>query len=140
MTDAERQRIIDQRALEELLARSPGRRGQRPLREILSDAVIEPGTREEFEHAFVQFCHEAKLPRPTVNTYVEGYEVDVLWPRQKLIAELDSWAFHRHRKAFEDDRERDITLQLAGYRVVRITWRQLTREPRKLAASLRGLL
>jgi very-short-patch-repair endonuclease len=55
-----------------------------------------------------------------INTLVEGKLVDAVWPEQKLIVELDSWAFHRHRKAFEDDRERDVTLLLAGYRVVRI--------------------
>jgi hypothetical protein len=140
LTEAERQQIIDLTALNELLARSPGRRGLKPLREILADAVIEPKTREEFEHRFAQFCHEAGLPRPNVNTEVEGYEVDVLWPGSKLIVELDSWAFHRHRKAFEDDRERDIVLALAEYRPIRVTWRQLTREPGKLAARLKDLL
>jgi very-short-patch-repair endonuclease len=140
MTEAERQRIIDMRALEEAMARSPGRRGLKPLREILTDAVIEPGTREEFEHAFVEFCHAAGLPKPQVNTLVEGYEVDVVWRKNQLIVELDSWAFHRHRKAFEDDRERDIVLALAEYRVIRVTWRQLTRQPAKLAKRLTTLL
>jgi len=140
LTEAERQRIFDLRALEAVMARSPGRRGVRPLRHILSDAVIEPATKQELEHRFLQFCHAAGLPRPKVNTQVEGYEVDVLWPESKLIVELDSWSFHRHRKAFEDDRERDALLLLAGRRVVRVTWRQLTREPNKLASRLRALL
>jgi hypothetical protein len=80
ITEAERQQIFDLTALNELLARSPGRRGQRPLREILADAVIEPATREEFEHRFLQFCHQAGLPLPKVNTKVEGYGVDAFWP------------------------------------------------------------
>src|SRR5689334_6142521 len=140
LTEAERQQIIDLRALRALMERSPGRRGQRPLREILADAVIEPETREEFEHRFLQFCHEAGLPRPKVNTDVEGYEVDALWRHAKLVVELDSWEFHQHRKAFEDDRERDAVLLLTGYRVVRVTWRQLTRDPRKLEDRLKALL
>ena len=140
LTEAERQQIIDLRALRALMERSPGRRGQRPLREILADAVIEPETREEFEHRFLQFCHEASLPRPKVNTDVEGYEVDALWRHAKLVVELDSWEFHQHRKAFEDDRERDAVLLLTGYRVVRVTWRQLTRDPRKLEDRLKALL
>jgi hypothetical protein len=140
ITEAERQQLIDLNALNELLARSRGRRGHRPLREILADAVIEPATREEFEHRFFHFCVEAGLPRPKINTLVEGYEVDFAWPDQELIVELDSWAFHRHRKAFEDDRERDTVLQLADYRVIRVTWRKLTREPAKLAKRLRTAL
>jgi hypothetical protein len=139
ITQAEIQRIIDLKAIHELMARSPGRRGLKPLREILTDAVIEPNTKEEFEHAFVQFCHEYGLPRPIVNTKVEGYEVDATWPGSDVIVELDSWKFHGHRKAFEDDRERDVALQ-PRYRVVRITWRQLTRKPDQLARTLRNLL
>ena len=36
--------------------------------------------------------------------------------------------FEANRQAFERDRERDSVLQLAGYRVIRITWRRLERE------------
>lgn len=140
MTEAERQQIIDLNALKELLDRSLGRRGRRPLREILADAVIEPRTREEFEHRFLQLVLDAGLPRPKVNVLVAGYEVDVVWPEQKLIVELDSWKFHRHRKAFEDDRERDVVLALAGYLPIRVTWRQLTKAPARLIQRLRELL
>jgi hypothetical protein len=140
MTEAEIKRIIDLNALNELLARSPGRWGRKPLREILADAVIEPATREELEARFLELCREAGLPKPVINTLVEGKLVDAVWPEQKLIVELDSWAFHHHRKAFEDDRERDFALTLADYRVVRITWRQLTREPETVKARLRTLL
>jgi very-short-patch-repair endonuclease len=140
LTEAERKGIIDLRELEATMERSPGRRGRKPLREILGDAVIEPHTREEFEHRFFQLVHEAGLPRPQVNVLVEGKLVDAYWPDAKLIVELDSWAHHRHRKAFEDDREWSTVLTLADYRVIRITWRQLTKEPAKLVQRLRKLL
>jgi very-short-patch-repair endonuclease len=140
ITEAERRWIIDLKDLEDTMARSPGRRGRKPLREILADAVIEPHTREELEARFLELCREAGLPKPKVNVLVEGKLVDAVWPEQKLIVELDGWAFHRQRKAFEDDRERDVTLLLAGYRVVRITWRQLTRNPDTVIARLRALL
>jgi very-short-patch-repair endonuclease len=140
ITQAEIKGIIDLRALEALMARSPGRRGHKPLGEILSDAVIEPHTRQELEHRFLQLIHEAKLPRPLINTLVEGYQVDAVWPHAKIIVELDSWEFHRHRNAFEGDRERDFVLTLAKYRVVRITWRQLTRHPETVIQRLRDLL
>ena len=38
------------------------------------------------------------LPRPEVNTIVHGYEVDMLWRPQRLIAELDG---RQHELAFE---------------------------------------
>jgi very-short-patch-repair endonuclease len=140
MTEAEIRGVVDLKALEDVMVRSPGRKGRRPLREILADAVIEPNSREELEHRFIQVVNEAELPRPQLNTLVEGKLVDVVWKKQKLIVELDSWAFHGHRKAFEDDRERDADLQLADYRVIRVTWRQLTKDPAKVVQRLRKLL
>jgi very-short-patch-repair endonuclease len=138
--EAERKRIFDRKALEELLQRSPGRRGRRPLRAILTDAVIEPATRAELERRFHQLIQKAGLPKPKINTLVEGFEVDVCWPSHRLIVELDGYETHQTRKAFEDDRERDVALLLAGYRVVRVTWRQLTRQPDQVTSRLRRLL
>jgi very-short-patch-repair endonuclease len=140
LTEAERKEIIDLRELEAVMARSPGRKGRKPLREILADAVIEPETIEEFEHRFSQFLHEARLPKPQVNVLVEGKLVDAYWPDAQVVVELDSWKFHRHRKAFEDDREWSAILTLAEYKVIRVTWRQLTKEPEKLRNRLRALL
>ena len=140
--EAERKRIFDRRALERLLQRSPGHRGRRPLRSILTDAVaIEPATREELEWRFQQLIHQAQLPRPLINTLVQGFEVDAYWPDKKLDRRIcDGYETHRTRQAFESDRERDTLLLLAGYRVVRITWRQLTREPEAIIDRLRRLL
>jgi very-short-patch-repair endonuclease len=71
---------------------------------------------------------------------VKGYLVDALWREQKLIVELDSRAHHMTTRAFEDDRDRDEVLQLAGYRVIRITWQRLTRDPAGVVARLRAHL
>jgi very-short-patch-repair endonuclease len=55
--------------------------------------------------------------------------VDLLWRRERLVVEIDGHAFHGHRAAFERDRRRDQVLAAAGFRVIRITWLQLEREP-----------
>jgi very-short-patch-repair endonuclease len=52
---------------------------------------------------------------------VEGYEVDALWRAKKVIVELDSYAFHRSLRAFEQDREKYADLQLGGYLVLPLT-------------------
>ena len=80
------------------------------------------------------------LPLPSCNVLVEGFLVDALWPAQRLIVELDSWEFHRQRRAFETDRARDAALLTAGYRVVRITWRRLEDDPAGVAALVLTLL
>ena len=62
----------------------------------------------------------------------------MLWRSQRLVAELDGRAYHEN--AFEEDRERDATLVAAGLRVVRVTWRRLTRQEEREAARFRALL
>jgi very-short-patch-repair endonuclease len=69
-----------------------------------------------------------------------GFEVDALWPHQRLVVELDGYEFHRTRAAFERDRARDAALQLAGYRVLRVTSRRLAGEPAAVAETIRSLL
>jgi very-short-patch-repair endonuclease len=54
--------------------------------------------------------------------------------------ELDSRTFHDVADAFETDRVRDRRLEAAGWRVVRITWRQLRRTGAHVEADLRRLL
>jgi len=67
---------------------------------------------------------------------VGRHEVDFLWPEQRLIVEVDGFAFHSSRAAFERDRVRDAELTAAGYRVVRITWQRLVNEPEAVIATL----
>jgi very-short-patch-repair endonuclease len=97
-------------------------------------------TRSEFEELLLGLCEQHGLPRPLVNQVVEGYEVDFVWPQARLIVEADGWSAHGTRSAFERDRARDADLEAAGWRVIRITWRRLTRDPDVVAAQLARLL
>ncbi len=85
-------------------------------------------------------CRHHRLPQPVVNARVDRYEVDFLWADQGLIAELDGWESHGTRSAFEDDRERDARLSVLGYRIIRLTWRQIESDPRRVARTIRALL
>ena len=120
-----------------LLAHSPGRTTGR-LRAFV-DCRQAP-TRSVFEDAFLAFVDRYRLPRPAVNQCVAGYEVDVLWPEHKLIVELDSRAYHDSDQPFERDRNKDADLLVAGYPVVRITWRRLSDTPALEARRLADLL
>lgn len=66
--------------------------------------------------------------------------MDASWPDQRLIVECDGFATHGTREAFERDRAKDRALQVAGWRVVRITWRQLQDDGETIAAQLAALL
>jgi very-short-patch-repair endonuclease len=73
---------------------------------------------------------------------LEGGEIiaDFLWRAPRLIVETDGRQFHGTAIAFENDRRRDQRLVLAGWRVIRCTWRQVVDEPNELVGTLRALL
>jgi very-short-patch-repair endonuclease len=66
--------------------------------------------------------------------------VDCAWPEARLIVELDGRTTHDTADAFEADRARDRRLEAAGWRVIRITWRQLRDTTAEVEADLRRLL
>jgi very-short-patch-repair endonuclease len=121
-----------------LLARSPGRRAAARLRDVVGRA--ETPTRSVLEDRFVEFVERYELPRPEINQRIAGYEVDMLWRSQRLVAELDGRRFHESPGSFERDREKDACLLACGYRVVRVTWRRLANQPAREAQRLRKLL
>ena len=65
---------------------------------------------------------------------------DFVWRQQRLVVETDGVKYHRTRAAFESDRRKDQRLTLAGWRVLRITWRQLKAEPERIAKMIRRAL
>src|SRR4051794_22920871 len=109
------------REIERLLARSNGRR-TRTLRQAIAAVTGEPPrTNSDWERDLLDFCDDHGIPRAELNVLVEGYEVDALWRTKKIVVELDSWTFHRSRRAFEEDRRKYAKLQLAKYLVLPIT-------------------
>jgi very-short-patch-repair endonuclease len=56
------------------------------------------------------------------------------------VVEVDGYAFHSSRSSFERDRRKDLELSAAGYRVLRVTWRQINEEPEALVATLAAAL
>jgi very-short-patch-repair endonuclease len=140
--EAEVRRLTSPVSLDALLKRYPKRRGTRAIRRVLDkhQAYGETVTRSRLERRFLSLLDDHGLPRPKVNRRTDHGELDATWHQQKLIVECDGFAAHGTRKAFEEDRERDRALQVAGWRVVRITWRQLDTDGDTIAAQLKALL
>jgi very-short-patch-repair endonuclease len=97
-------------------------------------------TRSELEARFLGLLRRSRLPQPEVNTRVDRFVVDFLWRAERLIAEVDGWGSHRTRSAFEADRGRDNRLRVLGFKVIRFTWRQVTKDPDEVATTVRSLL
>jgi very-short-patch-repair endonuclease len=75
-----------------------------------------------------------------INRESDNGELDARWRQQRLIVECDGFAAHATRKAFEENRARDRALVVDGWRVVRVTWRQLEEDRETIAGQLRTLL
>jgi very-short-patch-repair endonuclease len=131
-------KLVSDASFNEQFSRYPHHRGTAALKRALKE---EPAfTRSESELRFLRLVRKARLPVLVTNTHVLGYEVDHFWPDHKLILEVDGYAFHSTRAAFERDRRRDAELQAHGYLVIRTTWHQLTKEPETLIATLSAAL
>ena len=137
LDQAEIQRLTDYPALEALARARPRHRGAAKLRAALvTHAAGTTLTKSDLEERMLALCRANGLPRPRVNAYVEGLEVDFLFARHRVAVETDSWRYHRTRRAFERDRARDATLASAGYRTLRFTDHQIEAEPRTVVRAL----
>ncbi len=139
---AEILRVFDGRAVAELLSRTRGRRGAARLEAAIAEGDFTgPGTRSELEDGFLRFCARHGFPRPEGNTDVglpDGpCEVDFAWRRQSFVVETDGKQFHDTPRSFESDRRKDLRLDLGGWRYVRCTWRQVTRDDPLLVERVR---
>jgi very-short-patch-repair endonuclease len=127
-------RLVTDHSLNEQFQRYPHHRGTAALRNAIQ---TEPAlTRSEAERRFLELVRAAGLPEPETNARVGRYEVDFLWRDQRLIVEVDGYAFHSSRSSFEQDRRRDAELTAGGFRVMRQTWRHVTRQREALVATL----
>ena len=141
LRQAEQLRLTDRLSLAELVERYPRKPGVPIIKAVIEEARRGLGiVRSELEERFQEFLLSAGLPKPETNVLIDGTEVDCVWPIRRVIVELDGRDYHDTPDAFEDDRARDRRLEAAGWRVVRVTWRQLTITPAELAADLHRLL
>jgi Transcriptional regulator, AbiEi antitoxin len=133
INEADVLRLYDRLSLPTLLHRYPRRPGSRALWRGLSKRNGgSTYTRSDLEELLIELADEIGLRRPETNVVLEidgeTFEIDALWRAERVAVELDSREFHLTPLAFERDRQRDRKLSVAGWRPVRITWWQITRE------------
>jgi Transcriptional regulator, AbiEi antitoxin len=140
------------RAVNEALRRKLVRRSD--LADVVERFRVHPGahrlaefvetkggpTRSGWEDDFPAFCRHFGLPEPVMAAKVAGWEVDALFPNEKVIVELDGWDFHSSRESFESDRERDASTLAAGHVTVRMTWERMHERAAREAARLQAIL
>jgi very-short-patch-repair endonuclease len=136
----ERLGLLDLIQIDSLLSRCGGHNGAERLRKALKLYRDPAFTRSWSERKFLELVKKAGLPKPAMNFWIAGHEVDAYWERQKFAVELDSYQYHGTRAAFERDPLRHESLKLAGIDSIRFTARRIEREPDEVAARLKTLL
>jgi very-short-patch-repair endonuclease len=140
LDEAERSHRLDARAIEAVLHRTRGRNGtgHANIRAALAE-LAKTGTTltlSELEDRFGDLLDAHRIERPATNVLVAGHLVDALWRRRRLVIELDGYANHHTRRAFQDDRTRSNDLQAAGYRVLRFTHDDVVRRSAETAGRV----
>ncbi len=139
---AERLELFDVAAVEDVIARARGRHGTKALRVAI--AGWRPSdTRSELEARHLELVSGSGLPLPQVNVVLRGelheHAVDAYWPASKLVVQLDGFAYHRTRRDRERDATTDADLELARYRVLRLTWDDIMVHAKRTVRRIRAL-
>ena len=139
---AQAQHSVSIRQILELLARSPGHHGVARLRTVIADGPTP--TRTDLEDLLLDLLDRAQVERPEINAPLrfDGRTIvpDLLWRAQRVAIEADSVTWHEHKLTREHDAYKQAQLEAAGYRVLRITWAQISGSPRQTLERVRAAL
>jgi hypothetical protein len=130
--------IVSVRQLTDVLDRTPRHPGAARLRALLADGYVP--TRSELEDRALDLLAAAGIARPDVNPRLlidaRTIRPDLLWKEQRVVIELDGATWHDDPLTRADDAERQAILEAAGYRVLRVSWRQLVDHPGQTLARI----
>jgi hypothetical protein len=135
--------LTSRTAVRAAVARCPTRAGVALVRSLLGPERPSSVTASDPEERLLALIRRAQLPEPEVDVplgdphsavQLERYRPDLLWRRQRVVVEFDSWLHHSGRRAFRYDRRRDAAMRLAGWIVLRFTEEDLTEEPERVVA------
>lgn len=129
------ERAVDEALVQSLVDPDDLMRSPR-IRRLLELQAGPSVTKSEAEAKLRQLIRDTKLPPALHNTEVAGRHVDAFWP-PSLAVEVDSFKFHGTTpRKFRNDHDKTAALELAGIRLIRVTWWQLVDEPLATAARL----
>lgn len=144
LAEADRLRVADASTLAAVMERTRGRpgRGHAALTAAVEELRAHGAqlTRSEAEDRFLDLVIAHGLARPRMNHRVAGYEVDAVWPAQRVAVEIDGAAYHWTPSARVRDRAKQQRLAAAGWQVLRFGWPDVD-DPRlrhETAAALRS--
>ncbi|RPA10323.1 type IV toxin-antitoxin system AbiEi family antitoxin domain-containing protein [Gordonia sp. OPL2] len=124
--------------LAQVHARYPRRAGVAASQRLL--AALESGARSEAERVTVALFTSDGIAGWVANTTVCDHLADFVFDEEKVIVEIDGFAFHRDAETFQRDRTKRNRWIAAGYVTLNFTWDDITTRPEGVAASVRTAL
>ena len=132
--------LIKNDDLVDVARRNPRHPGATILIELAGASAGE-AKRSMLEVDWPRFASRYGLPEYELNVHVAGTRVDVLFTPDRLVVELDGWATHGTRHAYENDRLQDAQiLATSGIPTLRITRDAFKSDPAAQAERVRAVL
>lgn len=139
---AQAEHRVNVRQLTEILGRATGHRGATALRAIVAGGSAP--TRSDLEDVLLDLLDAADVRRPEINPRLrlDGRTIspDLLWRAERLAVEADSRRWHDHSLTRDHDADKQAILEAHGFRVLRITDRQIVGQPQQTLARIRVAL
>jgi very-short-patch-repair endonuclease len=114
-----------------------GRPGSTRVRRLV--ALQQTGARpleSRLEVRVARLLRGSALPRPVRQHVVGRFRLDFAWPARGVSCECDGFEHHGHRFAWKRDRDRLAAIEAAGWRVVHVTWDDVSRRPDQTIARI----
>jgi very-short-patch-repair endonuclease len=130
---ARRLGLTSVRAIAALTGR--GHPGSSRLRELLGQVGDRP-RESRLEVKLARLLRTSNLPPPVAQFRIGRFRVDYAWPPLRVVCECDGFEWHGSRLQWKRDRRRIAAIEAAGWRVVHVTWEDVTRRPAETIARL----
>jgi hypothetical protein len=142
---AVRRGLLDIKKVEAILERSNGRRGLKKVERLLTATrpILDTSRTDLERRGYMLFYNAPDLPNPQVNLWIPevAAEIDLTWPEHRVAVELDHEEWHAKTRAQrERDNARDARLQIAGWKVLRVSDHRLRNDPEGILDDVRDLL
>lgn len=130
--------------LDELGGRG-GRAGVAAMRSLVASRSDSGVPHSVLETRLLRLLNRARLPKPVVQHGIHHRGrlvgiVDVAFPHARLAIEADGYRWHSGRRQWQHDRLRRNELTLLGWRVIHVSWADMSRRPEAVIASIRRAL
>lgn len=131
--------LMNAAACRRCVGRGQTAKGRRRLLDLLDqfEPIVRPSL-SELQDRVLRLCLDAGLPAPEPEVRIGHRIVDFLWRDEKVILEVDGYAYHRD--LFDADRDRDLDHLALGYRTIRVTYYMIETNPKGVVRRIEAVL